>query len=456
MRKIAIIGSGQAGLLAAHALLKAGYGVTLYSDRSADQWLNDSRPTGTACRFHNSLAFERELGLNHWDDDAPKGQGVHLTFCTEKDNRFLTLAGRLQNHFLAVDLRLQCHRWMNDFVKKGGTLEIENVTVPRLDEIAAQHELTIVAAGRADLCNLFPRDAERSVYDKPQRNLAMVVTTGGKMGFEGVPFLPVKFNFFAPFGEIFYVPYYHKEHGHTWNMVLEAKPGGPLDKFGECKTGDQVLEAYKNVVKEMVPWDYSWIKDMKLADPNGWLVGRFAPTVRKPVGRLPSGRSVTPLGDTAMSLDPIGGQGANNGNKMARNLVECIVARADAPFDDAWMTSTFEQFYARSGHASYTFNNILLEPITGAGKKLLVAQYGSDGRARGRSGPQRIADAFIENFDDANSLTPAFLDSGKAHAVIREKTGKPWPMAVAAGAIGVAKAQVRQKLGLVPGHPSVM
>jgi hypothetical protein len=35
--------------------------------------------------------------------------------------------------------------------------------VPRLDEIAAAHELTIVAAGRADLCNLFERDAGRSV-----------------------------------------------------------------------------------------------------------------------------------------------------------------------------------------------------------------------------------------------------------------------------------------------------
>jgi Styrene monooxygenase A putative substrate binding domain len=95
---------------------------------------------------------------------------------------------------------------MNDLAAKGGKIEIENVTVPRLDEIAAAHELTIVAAGRADLCNLFERDAARSVHDKPQRNLTMIITTGGKMGFAGVPFLPVKFNFFAPFGEAFYVP----------------------------------------------------------------------------------------------------------------------------------------------------------------------------------------------------------------------------------------------------------
>jgi hypothetical protein len=156
-----------------------------------------------------------------------------------------------------------------------------------------------------------------------------------------------------------------------------------------------------------------------------------------------------------MVLDPVGGQGANNGNKMARNLVESIIARKDQPFDAAWMTETFERFYARSGHITYTFNNILLEPITNAGKMMLMAQYGSDGRARGSSGQQRIADAFIENFNDANGLTPAFLDPGKARAVIGEKTGMAWPLAVARGALGVAKGQLRQKLGRAPGHPLV-
>jgi hypothetical protein len=250
------------------------------------------------------------------------------------------------------------------------------------------------------------------------------------------------------------VPYFHKDHGPTWNMLMEAKPGGPLDRFGDCKSGEQAVELYKRVVKEVIPWDYAWAKDMQLADPNGWLVGRFAPTVRKPVGRLPSGRIVTPLGDTAMALDPVGGQGANNGNKMARNLVESIIARQDRPFDAPWMTETFERFYARSGGITYIFNNLLLEPITTAGKQLLIAQYGSDGRARGSTGQQRIADAFIENFNDANGLTGAFLDAGKARAVIKEKTGKSWPLAVARGALGVAKGQLRQKLGRDPGHPA--
>ena len=45
MRRIAIIGSGQAGLVCAHGLRKAGHSVTLYSDRTPEAWLSQSRPT---------------------------------------------------------------------------------------------------------------------------------------------------------------------------------------------------------------------------------------------------------------------------------------------------------------------------------------------------------------------------------------------------------------------------
>ena len=98
---------------------------------------------------------------------------------------------------------------------------------------------------------------------------------------------------------------------------------------------------------------------MQLADPNGWLVGKFAPTVRKPVGKLPSGRIVTPLGDTAMALDPVGGQGANNGNKMARNLVE-FDHRAQRPavrrgMDDRDLRTLLRPFRRISPTRSTTF-----------------------------------------------------------------------------------------------------
>src|SRR5688572_647414 len=78
MAKIAIIGAGQAGLLAAHALRRRGYEVSLYSDKTPEDFLARSRPTGTAGRFPMALDFERELGLERWGQAAPPIQGIHL------------------------------------------------------------------------------------------------------------------------------------------------------------------------------------------------------------------------------------------------------------------------------------------------------------------------------------------------------------------------------------------
>lgn len=455
MRRIAIIGSGQAGLLTAHALLKAGHEVTLYSDRTPEQWLHESKPTGSATRFDMALQFEYELGLASWENDAPWGEGAHVTMCPKPGNRMLTLAGRLRRPFLAIDLRLQSHAWMHELVARGGRLVIESVTVERLEQIAAENELTIVATGRSDLCRLFERDAARSVYDKPQRHLGMVCVKGIAMGFDGIPLLPVKHNAIAPVGECFWIPYYHKDAGQSWNLVFEARPGGPMDRFEGAKSGEQVLEIAKEIVREFAPWDYDWLKNGELSDKHGWQVGKFAPTVRKPVGKLPSGRIVAAVGDTAMALDPIGGQGANNGNKMVRNLVECVADHGDKPFDAEWMTNTFERFWARHGYATYTSNNSMLEAPSAAALDFMLAQYGSDGRFDNMSGPQLLANAFCENSNDPAVLLPFMQDRRKMHQLIEKMTGKSWLRAVAAGAMGVARAEFRQLRGLPPLHPIV-
>jgi hypothetical protein len=312
----------------------------------------------------------------------------------------------------------------------------------------------MVAAGKGDLARLFARHEERSVYDKPQRNLAMIITQGGRMGFHGVPFLPVKFNFFGTAGETFWVPYYHPTAGPSWCLVFEAKPGGAMDRFEGAKSGEAVLALALEVVRDIIPWDLEWLRSQRLADPNGWLVGKVTPAVRAPVGRLPSGRIVGCLGDTAMTLDPIGGQGANNGIKMSQNFAECAVAHGDRPFDEAFLEATFERHWEQHGRATYTFNNVLLEPLTPAGKHLLIGQYGSTGE--GPRAQQAIANAFIDNFADPRSMTAAFLDVATARRTLRALTGRPWWLTLLSGLAGVAWNQLRQAVGLEPRHPLVV
>lgn len=454
MRRIAVVGAGIAGLVAAHGLVRAGYEVTVFSDRTAEQWLA-ARPTGTAARFAPALAYERELGLDHWDGDAPKLMGAHLVVCPRPGNQLATMIGRQSSPGAAIDVRLQSHRWLHDLEARGGRVRIESVTLERLDAIAAEHDLTVVAAGKAELASVFERDEPRSVYREPQRNVAMVVVVGPSLQREGLPFVGVKNNIIDGVGEAVWIPYFHRDVGPCWNLIFEAKPGGPMDVFMGARHGAEALALARRTIETLVPWDAAWARDMTLADELGWLVGRITPTVRRPVGRLPSGRVVTCIGDTAMCFDPLAAQGANNGTKMARHLVERVVAHEDRPLDAAWMTETFESFWATHGHPAFALTNLMLEPMTTAGRLLLLAQYGSDGRDRDRDHPgrQALADWFADGFADPARVLDALTHVATARRTIGETVGRTWWRPVAAGAMGIAWRQLRQALGREPGHP---
>jgi len=208
------------------------------------------------------------------------------------------------------------------------------------------------------------------------------------------------------------------------------------------KNGEEVLSITKSIVDELFPWSGSWVRAMKLADPLGWLTGSIAPTVRKPFATLPSGRVVAALGDTSISWDPVAAQGANSGVRQARHLVARIVARGDAPFDGQWISETFDDFYDEHARWACAFNDLFLEPITAPAKEILIAQYGSDGRAGNGSGKQRLADAFFANFNDPRLHTRAFLDMRAARTFIEETTGRSWLRSAIVGRAAVARDQV--------------
>jgi len=445
MRKIAVVGSGQAGLLAAHALRQAGYEIELYSDRSADDWLAHGRPTGTAVRFARSLAYERRLGLSHGHAEAPRMDGLQVTICSHPGKPLLGLRARFAESPLAIDLRLQSACWLRELERAGGRVRIETVSAARIDEIARANDLTIVATGKEGGA-LFARDPRRSPCDAPVRQLAMVNCEGPAMRFADVPFAAAKFNVLDGLGECYWTPYFHKDGRPVWNLVFEARPGTAYDRFGGARSGAEVLQIAKQVVRDMLPWDHAWLEHATLADEHSWLIGAITPTVRDPIGRVPSGRPVVPLGDAYAAFDPLGAQGANMGNRLAEALTSAIIARGDQPFDAGWIQSVYEPFYTRWAGPAMRWTHLLLEPMGLAARYLLLAQHGADGATIGGTPKQRIADAFAATFDDPSTLVDTLTDLRRTRRRVAELAGTTPDWDVAKRFFAVGARQLRNTL----------
>ena len=427
MRQVAVIGSGPAGCVFAYALMNEGYEATLYSDRTPEDWLHRSAPTGTAYLYGSTIDIERELGMDYWSEEMFEGHGVLLDFCPKVGMESLKASGTFENGRpgCGVDQRMRVHRWLSDFEDRGGTLVIEAVTAARLDEIAQANDLTVIAAGKGEVGRVIGRDPVRSVYDKPQRNLAMSFTKS-KSGRHVKEWFAqranginaVKFDFFAEEGECFWVPYHHKDEGHVYCILWEAKAGRAMDRFEGAKSGAEILERGKSVIKDLCPWEHDILDDMApIEDPYGWVAGRFPPTVREPYGTLPSGAKVIPVGDTAVTFDPIGGQGGNHAAKHAKWLADAVIARGDRPFDAQWMVAVNHDWWHAYAKFAYAFNNTLLEPLTVAGKTLLLEVARNETFASER---------FFPGFPDPTLFFPAFEELQTARDEVKgfKRAGK--------------------------------
>ncbi|MBF6370723.1 FAD-binding oxidoreductase, partial [Nocardia puris] len=123
-------------------------------------------------------------------------------------------------------------------------------------------------------------------------------------------------------------------------MVMEGVPGGPMDCFDGVTDPQQHLELALGVVRTYLPWEAERCRELELTDDLGVLAGRFPPTVRRPVGVLPSGATVLGMADVVVLNDPVTGQGSNNAAKCASSYLASILEHGDRPFDRAFMQDT--------------------------------------------------------------------------------------------------------------------
>lgn len=409
MRKILIVGAGQSGLQLALGLQSQGYEVTLMSNRTADE-IRAGRVMSTQCMFHTALQHERDLGINFWESQAPRIEGLGVSVAAPDASRAVDWVGRLDGYAQSVDQRVKMAGWMETFAQRGGQLVIHGAAVSDLDYFSRTYDLVLVSAGKGELVSMFERDTERSPYAEPQRALAVAYVHGLGPRPEHPEFDAVRCNLVPGVGELFVMPTLTTS-GRADILFWEGIPGGPLDVFQGVKDPREHLALTLELLEKFLPWEYARTAGVELTDANGTLSGRYAPTVRKPIGRLPGGGLVLGVADVVVANDPITGQGSNSASKCAAAYLDAIVSHGDRPFDEAWMQATFDRYWETARHVTKWTNAMLAPP-----PEHVLNLIGAAG------GLSEVANRFANGFNDPSDFENFFYDPEKTAAYLASVT----------------------------------
>lgn len=407
MRRIAIVGAGQSGLQLALGLLETGYDVTVLTNRTADE-IRNGKVMSSQCMFHTALQTERDLGLNFWEEQCPAVEGIGFNLVDlENGGKVFQWSARLERYAQSVDQRVKMPFWIEEFQRRGGKLVMQDVGIDELEQLTQDYELVLLAAGKGEVVKQFVRDDERSTFDKPQRALALTYVNGMA---PLPPYSRVNFNIIPGIGEYFCFPAL-TVNGPCDIMVFEGVPGGPMDCWQDVKTPEEHLAKSLEILKTYMPWEAERCTNLSLTDAGGVLAGRFAPTVRKPILTLPSGRQVFGMADALVVNDPITGQGSNNAAKCSKIYFDAILANDNQVFNAEWMQQTFEKYWDYA-ETVVAWTNSLLAPPGPAMLEVLAA--GSQNQA--------IASVLANNFDDPRQYAPWWFDTEEAQKFIASKS----------------------------------
>lgn len=407
MRKIAIVGGGQSGLQLGLGLLQNNYEVTIVSDRTPEQIFN-GRVTSSQFMFHDSLQNERDLGINLWEKACPITEGIAFTIPGSDKTKALFWEAKLDNYGQSVDQRVKFTGWMKEFAKRGGNLVIKDAGPHDVDAYAKSHDLVLVAAGKGEINRMFERDAEKSPFDQPMRALALTYVINM------VPrelFTAVSFNLVPGVGEYFVFPALTTT-GECEIMVFEGVPGGPMDCWNDVKTPEEHLAKSKWILETFMPLEGERCRDVELTDNNGILAGRFPPTVRKPICKLPSGRLALGMADAVATNDPITGQGSNTASKAAAIYLNRILERGGKPFDAQWMQQTFDIFWDYAQWVVKWTNSLLIPPAPQILQLMGAASQISP-----------LARKIANGFNNPPDYSPWWFEPEEADKIIKQMAG---------------------------------
>jgi Styrene monooxygenase A putative substrate binding domain len=404
VRKILIVGAGQAGLQLALSLQAEGYDVTVMSARTPDE-IRGGWPTSTQVMMYRALDRERDVKLNLWDDVAAPIGGIGFNLSPAPGVSAFSFSGAWARPGNSVDQRLKMSTWIELFEQRGGRVIYHSVMTSDLPGLAPLYDLTIIAAGKGEIVEMFDTDVARTRYSRPARHLAAIYLNGIAVP-RGVPHPRMRVNLRPGGGEVFYMPAYSLT-GPCDVILVEAVPGGPFDIFADRPSPAEHLRRLKAMLLEHLPWEGELCRDAEPADARASLVGAFPMTIRHPCVEVAPGSYAFGIGDVVVVNDPISGQGANNAAHAAGIYLSAILERGSAPFTPSWMQQTFDTFWAQAQH-SVMLTEMMLEPLPPHAQQVLGAA----------SQFQEIADKFAGVFPDPATIHDFLTDPATAAAYV--------------------------------------
>lgn len=356
MECIGIVGAGVGGLHLALYLQQHGVPVSLYAEHTPPERLASRLPS-TPAHFGNTRARETALGVNHWD--APEILATHVNVLVGGPHPFC-FRGEMDEPSLYIDHRVYEARLLEDYLERGGQASFGPVSTAAVPELAAEHDLVVIAAGRSGLADLFPVVPERSPLDAPARILC-AAQYRGVAPLDGMSY---GVHVAPGVGEIFDAPL-NAVDGPRASFNFEAIPGGPLEPlvrrpYEQDPAGFN--QAALAALREYFPAVYArvTVEEFGVTGPMDILQGALRPCVRRPYTNLPGGHWAVAIGDAHATNDPVAAQGVNAASASAFILGDLI--EENTVFDERFCRELEARLWAYMEDVTSWAVSVLLPP----------------------------------------------------------------------------------------------
>ncbi|MET1034259.1 MAG: styrene monooxygenase/indole monooxygenase family protein [Arthrobacter sp.] len=383
MKNIGIIGAGVAGLHLGLQLRQNGIPVTIYTNRTSEQ-VREGRVMNSVAHMHVTLDLESDLGIDHWPGDEYRYIS-HYHYNGWGEER--SYAGEFTSPSRTLDYRIYLPRLMEDFTDRGGVIEYRDLSAGEIHALTDVHDLVVVSTGKGEIGAMFPKRADKSPYDRPQRKLAVGFWHGvARRDPNGV-----EISVIPGVGELLAIPMWSFS-GPVMALLFESVPGGPQEVLTDQRFEDDP-EAYRELTLEMLRTHHPTVmerinvEEFRIQSDKDILQGGVTPVLREDYVPLPNGKFLLALGDVHLTVDPVQAQGANAAAYSARVVGDAILE--DDVFDERFMQKVASRRGERIEAANDWINTMIHNPPLPQIPALFTAMAAN----------QALADEFTENFN---------------------------------------------------------